>query len=189
MSETDYKAIIKPYLSEKKYHHSICVSDEAVRLAKKYGANEEKAAVAGIYHDIMKDLPQNEQLKMMMRFDIVLTEVERSAQKLWHAMLGAAYLENKLHITDREILNAVRYHTTGRADMTLLDEVIFIADFTSADRDYPGVNELRKAADTSLEEAMVEGITFTIQDLAKFYKPIHPDTIDAYNQLVLKYKL
>jgi len=189
MSKTDYKAIIKPFLSEKRYHHSICVSEEAVRLAKKYGANENKAEVAGILHDIMKDLPPNEQLIMMTRFDIVLTDVERNAPKLWHAMLGAAYLENELHIADSEILNAVRYHTTGRADMILLDEVLFIADFISADRDYPGVEELRKAADVSLEEAMIEGITFTIKDLAQFYKPIHPDTIAAYNQVVLKYKL
>ena len=84
MNNTDYKAIIKPFLSEKRYHHSVCVSEEAVRLAKKYGANEEKAEIAGILHDIMKDIPHDEQLKMMTHFDIVLTDVERSAQKLWH---------------------------------------------------------------------------------------------------------
>lgn len=188
MNKTDYKAIIKPLLSEKRYRHSMCVSEEAARLAKKYGANEKKAAIAGILHDIMKDVPRDEQMKMMTRFDIVLTDVERSAQKLWHAMLGAAYLENELHVTDNDIINAVRYHTTGRADMTLLEQVLFIADFTSSDRDYNGVEDLRKAADTSLEQAMVEGITFTIKDLAQSYKPIHPDTIAAYNQVVLKYK-
>ena len=188
MNNTDYKAIIKPFLSEKRYHHSVCVSEEAVRLAKKYGANEEKAEIAGILHDIMKDIPHDEQLKMMTHFDIVLTDVERSAQKLWHAMLGAAYIENELHITDPEIINAVRYHTTGRADMTLLDEVLFIADFISADRDYAGVEELRNAADMSLEQVMIEGISFTIKDLVQGYKPIHPDTIAAYNQVVLKYK-
>lgn len=188
MTKSDFKEIIKPFLSEKRFKHSVCVSKEAVRLAKRYGADEEKAEIAGILHDIMKDIPPEEQLQMLTRFGIVLTDVERSAQKLWHAMLGAAYLEQELHLTDYEILDAVRYHTTGRANMTLLDKVLFIADFISADRDYPGVEELRKAADISLERALLEGFTFTIQDLAHNGKPIHPDTIAAYNQVVLTYK-
>ena len=91
-------------------------------------------------------------------------------------------------ISDREILDAIRYHTTGRENMTILERVLFIADFISADRDYPGVENMRQAANVSLEQAMVEGITFSIKDLAQRYKPIHPDTIAAYNQVVLKYK-
>lgn len=188
MNKIDYEAIIKPFLSQKRYYHSLCVRDAAVHLAKKYEVNEEKAEIAGILHDIMKDVPPDEQLKMMMRYDIILTDVERSAQKLWHAMLGEAYLEKELKITDAEILNAVRYHTTGRANMTLLDKIIFIADFISADRDYDGVEELRKAAEVSLEEAIIEGMVYTIQDLAKDCRAIHPDTIAAYNEAVLKNK-
>lgn len=183
-----YKEIIKPFLGEKRFYHSVCVSESAVALAKKYGANTEKAAVAGILHDIMKDTPSEDQLKMMTRYDIVLSDVERRAPKLWHAMLGAAYIEDELKITDREILDAVRYHTTGRANMTLLEKIIFIADFVSADRDYPGVDNMRKAVNISLEEAMVEGMTFSIKDLASNYRPIHPDTISAYNQVVVMYK-
>ena len=188
MKSIDYKEIIKPLLSEKRYYHSLCVCDTAVELAKKFGANEDKAAIAGILHDIMKDTPADEQLKMMTRYDIVLSNVERNAQKLWHAMLAPAYLENELGISDREILDAIRYHTTGRENMTILERVLFIADFISADRDYPGVENMRQAANVSLEQAMVEGITFSIKDLAQRYKPIHPDTIAAYNQVVLKYK-
>ncbi|HEX2986047.1 MAG TPA: bis(5'-nucleosyl)-tetraphosphatase (symmetrical) YqeK [Caproiciproducens sp.] len=184
----EYKKIIKPFLGEKRYHHSVCVFESAVELAKKYGSDPQKAAVAGILHDIMKDIPSDEQLKMMTRYDIVLNNVERKAPKLWHAMLGAAYLENELKITDREILDAVRYHTTGRENMSLLEKIIFIADFISADRDYPGADHMRKAAEISLEQAMVEGLTFNIKDLASGYRPIHPDTISAYNQVVLLYK-
>lgn len=187
MNLTDYKAIIKPLLSEKRYQHSVNVAKEAVRLAKRYGADPEKAEVAGILHDIMKDTPPDEQLKMMMRFDIILTDVEHNAQKLWHAMCGAAYIEQELHIHDREILDAVRYHTTGRANMAPLEKVIFIADFISAERDYDGVELMRKAADVSLEQAMLEGVVFTMQDLAQRFKPIHPDTVSAYNWVVLDY--
>lgn len=184
----EYKNIVRPFLSDKRYHHSVCVSESAGALAKKYGADVYKAEVAGILHDIMKDMPPKDQLMMMTRYDIILSDVERSAQKLWHAMLAAAYLENELQITDRDILNAIRYHTTARENMSLLEKVLFIADFISEDRDYSGVEAMRHAAQVSLEEAMVEGITFNIKDLAQSYRPIHPDTVLAYNQIVLKYK-
>jgi predicted HD superfamily hydrolase involved in NAD metabolism len=184
----EYREIIRPFLTEKRYTHSLCVSEAAVTLSKKYGGDERKAETAGILHDIMKDLPQDEQLKMMEQFGIILTNVERSAPKLWHAMLGAVYIKSELHLDDAEILDAVRYHTTGRENMTLLDKIIFIADFISADRDYEGVENLRRAAEVSLEEAMIAGITFTIQDLASGCKPIHPDTVAAYNQTVLAVK-
>ena len=182
-----YKQIIRPLLDDKRYYHSECVARAARELAVKYGANAEKAEIAGILHDIMKDTPPQKQLAMMEQYGITLTPVERNAPKLWHAMLGAAYLKNEVKIDDAEILNAVRYHTTGRANMTLMDKVIFIADFISADRDYPGVEDLRKAARVSLEEAMIAGFSYTIADLARSRRPIHPDTIDAYNEATLGY--
>ncbi len=180
-----YEAIIKPLLSEKRYFHSVCVSRAAKKLAERYGADPEKAETAGILHDIMKDLPREKQLSLLGRYGIRLTETERAAPKLWHAILGAAYIRRELHIEDREILDAVRYHTTGRAGMTLLDKILFVADFISADRDYPGVKKLRKAAEVSLSEAMVEGLVFTVCDLAQGRVPIHPDSIAAYNEAVL----
>ena len=79
----------------------------------------------------------------------------------------------------------MRYHTTGRKDMTLLDKILFIADFISADRDYPGVEKLREAAGVSLEEAMMAGFCYTIVDLVNSRKAIHPDTVEAYNQTAL----
>lgn len=185
MNLEEYKVVIRPFLSEKRYYHSVCVSKAAVELAKKYGADPAKAETAGILHDIMKDLPPEQQLEKMKQYGICLTEVERAAPKLWHAMLGAEYLKEELKIEDREILDAVRYHTTGRRDMTLLDRVLFMADFISADRDYSGVAELRKAAQKNLGEAMLEGLAYTIADLADGKKPIHPDTLEAYNQTAL----
>ena len=186
MNPEDYQAAIRPLLSEERYRHSLCVRDAAVLLAKRYGADAEKAAVAGILHDIMKDMPRQEQLGRMAEYGIPLTRVERGAPKLWHAMLGAEYIRRELRVSDPEILDAVRYHTTGRENMTKLDMVLFVADFVSADRDYPGVDKMRAAAQSGLEEAAVEGIVFTVCDLAGSRKPIHPDTIAAYNDMVLK---
>lgn len=186
MTSEDYETVIRPFLSEKRFRHSRCVRDAAVLLARKYGADEQKAAAAGILHDVMKDLPRGEQLERMERYGICLTPLERSSPKLWHAMLGAAFLKNKLQIEDPEIVDAVRFHTTGRADMTLLEKVLFVADFVSEDRDYPGVEKLRAAAREGLEQAAVEGIVFTVCDLADKRRPIHPDTIAAYNDMILK---
>ena len=147
MSEIlDYEEAIRPFLSEKRYHHSLCVAEAAEELARQYGADEEKAWIAGILHDILKETPGEEQLRMLDGFGIALTDLERSAPKLWHAITGAAYLEHTLHIQDREILDAVRYHTTGRADMTLLEKILFVADYTSADRQFDGVDRLRSLA-------------------------------------------
>ena len=89
----------------------------------------------------------------------------------------------ELGIDDQEIIDAIRYHTTGRANMTLLDKVIFIADFISADRDYDGVDKMRKLADKNLEEACLEGMAFTISDLAQRKITIAPDTFAGYNEL------
>ena len=180
----EYIKIIKPMLSQKRFEHSLNVAQEAVKLAKKFGADEEKAEIAGLLHDILKDTPSDKQLKIISDFGIIMTDVELSAKRFWHAIGGAVYIRTVLKIEDQEIFDAVRYHTTGRNNMTLLEKVIFIADFISKDRDYPGVEEMRKTAYKSLDKAIVEGIAFTICDLAKDRDAIVPDTIDAYNDAV-----
>lgn len=135
-------------------------------------------------HDILKDTPPEKQLKILADFGIIMSDVELSAKKFWHAISGAVYIKHVLHIEDEDIYNAVRYHTTGRKNMTLLEKVIFTADFISKDRNYPGVEDMRKAAYKSLDKAIVEGIAFTITELAKDRAPIVPETIDAYNDAV-----
>ena len=139
-----YIDIIKPMLTQKRFEHSLNVSEEAVKLAKKYGADTEKAELAGLLHDILKDTPPEKQLKILADFGIIMRDVELSAKKFWHAISGAVYIKHVLHIEDEDVYNAVRYHTTGRKNMTLLEKVIFIADFISKDRNYPGVEDMRK---------------------------------------------
>jgi len=175
---------LKPMLSEKRFEHSLNVAAEAVKLAKKYGADVEKAETAGLLHDILKDTPADKQLKIISDFGIIMTDVELSAKRFWHAISGAVYIRTELGIDDPEIFDAVRYHTTGRKNMSLLEKVIFIADFISKDRDYPGVEDMRKAAYKNLDKAIVEGIAFTISDLAKNRDVIVTDSVDAYNDAV-----
>ncbi len=179
----DYEEIISKRMKSARLKHSKNVAKEAVRLAKKYGADAEKAEIAGILHDATKETPAEEQMELIRRAGIVLSDMELSSPKLWHAISGSAFVQVELGIDDREIIDAIRYHTTGRAKMTLLDKVIFIADFISADRDYDGVENLRKAADKNLEEAVLEGMAFTIADLAQRKLTIALDTFAGYNEM------
>lgn len=179
---------IKKRLNPDRLYHSLNVADEAKKLAKHYGADEQKAFTAGLLHDILKNTPDSELLQYFERNGIMLTETERASRKTWHAMAGADFLRRELHVTDEDILSAVRWHTTGRAGMTLLDKVLFIADFISADRDYPSVERMREKAYVSLEDAMLEGLQFTINELVENAWPVHEDSIRAYNELVINRK-
>lgn len=179
---------IKKRLNPDRLYHSLNVADEAKKLAKHYGADEQKAFTAGLLHDILKNTPDSELLQYFERNGIMLTETERASRKTWHAMAGADFLRRELHVTDEDILSAVRWHTTGKAGMTLLDKVLFIADFISADRDYPGVERMREKAYVSLEDAMLEGLQFTINELVENAWPVHEDSIRAYNELVINRK-
>lgn len=183
-----YRKIIREKLGDARYEHSLCVAKAAALLAERYGADPQKAELAGTLHDIMKDTPGKEQLQLLEHFGIILSNLEKCTPKLWHAMAGAAYLEKKLGIEDEEILNAVRYHTTGREEMSPLEKVVFIADFISDDRTYSGVEEMRKDAYENLEKAILEGVRFTVCELAEKGSPIHPDTLDLYNSLSLQLK-
>lgn len=183
-----YTQHIRERLSEYRFRHSVNVSKEAVRLARKYGADEEKAELAGLLHDVMKDAGKKEQLEIIEQYGVKLNEVELQAPKIWHAIAGAVYVENVLGIRDKDIVNSVRYHTTARAGMTLLEKIIFIADYTSEERDYKGVEKMRKASNISLEYAMEEALAFEIEVRADEHTAIHPDTFAAYNEIMLAKK-
>lgn len=185
LKASDYKKIIKAKMGEYRYIHSVNVSKEAVRLARLYGCDEEKAAVAGMLHDITKELPKEEQLQIMLDSGIILSDIEKESSKVWHGLSGSLYIKQQLNIDDEDILNAVRYHTTGRAGMSLLEKIIFVADFTSEERTYNGVATMRKKAKKSLEEAMLYGLKFTLKDLSKRELTIHPNALACYNEIAL----
>lgn len=183
----DYKRILKQRLNEKRYYHSLCVADEAERLALKYGADSEKCYLAGLLHDITKNSSEEEHLKIFEAFGIILNDVEKNAEKLWHAISGAAYIKYILNIRDEEIITAVRYHTTARAEMSLIEKILYLADFTSADRDYEDVDVMRRLVDEALEPAYKYALSYSITDLVSQSRAIHPDTVEAYNAVMLSH--
>ena len=107
-----------------------------------------------------------------------------ASPQLWHAPAGAEYARKELGIHDEEILLAVRYHTTGRAGMGLMEKILFVADLTSDDREYPGARELQELARNNLDAVVEEGLAFTIRDLSQHRRPVHLDTVRAYNEIV-----
>ncbi len=185
MNINEYKALLKSRLTPARYEHSLCVADEARRLALKYGADAEKCYLAGLLHDITKNAPAEEHLKLFTDFGIILSSVESAAKKLWHAMSGSLYVKHILNIDDDEIITAIRYHTTARADMTLTEKILYLADFTSADRDYTDVDVMRRLVDEDLYKALKYALSYSVVDLVNQGRAIHPDTVDAYNQICL----
>lgn len=176
--------IIRGRLTPKRFEHSLAVAEQAEHLAPIYGADIRKARTAGILHDIMKDAEHSAQLQIFHDFGIILDNAEKASPTCWHARAGAVFIERVLHVDDPDIVNAVRYHTTGRAGMSPLEKAVFIADFTSADRDYPDVGEMRRLADIGSAPAMEYALAYTIRDLVNKAAVIHPDAIDCYNELI-----
>ena len=181
-----FKDIIRARLTPERYEHSLAVAVEAKRLALMWGADPDKAYTAGLLHDILKNTKSQLQLQILQDFDILLDTVEKASPKLWHARSGAAFIERVLGVEDPDIVTAVRYHTTGRAGMSLLERVLFLADFTSADRDYDDVDVMRRLVNESLDEAMMYALSYTIGELTEKQALIHPDTLNAYNEIALK---
>lgn len=183
--EEEFISLLKERLDDYRFAHSINVAKSAVMLADKYGADKEKAYIAGLLHDVTKNESDENQLQIFKDNGIMLSYVEENNHKLWHAMSGSVYVKEKLNIDDEEITGAIRYHTTGKKGMTLLEKIIYIADYISEERDYPDVDIMRQLSDESLEEAALYSLKYTFKKLSSLELPIHNDSLDFYNELVI----
>lgn len=181
-----YENLIKSRLSEYRYIHSMNVSKSAVELAKMYGADPDKAKLAGILHDVMKEEELSDQYDYIRKNGEELTAARLLNSSVIHQMSGAAYCRLELGIDDEDVLGAIRYHTTGRRDMTLLEQVVYTADFISADRNYPDVEKMRELANESLDEAMLYSLKYTINKLVGDGLIVEPDTLECYNFILEK---
>lgn len=173
-------------LSQKRFRHSCNVAKSASQLARQYGADVEKAYFAGLVHDICKEIPFEEQYLMMQAGDYPPDLAELHSRKLWHGIAGAYFIQKRFGITDRDILNAVRFHTVGRAEMSLLEEIIYIADMISEERDYKGVDKMRRLAQKDLQTAMLEALQDALASVMKKNGLLSQNTIEAYNYYILK---
>ena len=183
---TEVRKLLRSKLDDYRYIHSLGVADSARELAKIYGADEEKAYFAGLLHDVAKNMPKDEQLSFIEKGGISLSDAEKNNPKLWHAMAGECYLRLNMGITDPEILGSVRYHTTGKAGMTLLEKIIYVADYISAERNYPDVDVMRDLSlNHSLDKAAIYSLQYTFMKLTPEKGIIHTDSVDFYNELII----
>lgn len=181
-----FKTILEERLSKKRYIHSLNVADKARKLAQIWGSDEEKAYVAGLLHDVCKDIPHSEQRKLVEMSDKDVTAEEIMIPQLWHGIAGEVYCRTDLGISDEDILNSIRFHTVARKDMSLLEEIIYLADLTSADRDYPDVDYMRKLVKKNIEESMIYALQYSVSDVTGRKSLLPRHTIEAYNGYVYK---
>ncbi|MCI5892369.1 MAG: bis(5'-nucleosyl)-tetraphosphatase (symmetrical) YqeK [Clostridiales bacterium] len=183
----EIKAELRKILSEKRYVHSLGVADEAKKLAAKYGVDENRAYIAGLVHDCAKEVPPQDMEGILKRkYGVSVDSMSKLTPKILHGVLGACEAQSKFGIYDPEILDAVKYHTTGKGNMSMLAKIIYIADYIEPNRDFDGVRELRSLAYRDIDEAIIKGIDDTIKDLIKRGLLLHPDTIHARNDLIIK---
>ena len=178
----ELRPIALSYLKAKRIPHVLGTEQTAKALAEKYGADVEKARFAALLHDATKRLSMAEQLALCEHYHIALDELEQHALKLLHAKTGAA-LARDVFGADDEICNAILWHTTGKADMALLDKVIYLADYIEPNRDFDGVDELRKVVWEDLDRGLAMGLAMTVEEMKERGNPVHYNTLEALEYL------
>ncbi len=182
------KEIVKTRLSEKRFHHSECVMNRCIELAKKFNVNVEIAAKVGIAHDIAKEITNEEKLKYVEENNIEIDEIERENPTLLHSKIGADIAIKEFGFTE-EMGQAIRAHTTGITNMSLLDKILFIADRTSIERGFPDIEYLNSLLEESLDKAVLYIIDKKIMLQIEKKAAMHPDSIIARNYLLKNGKL
>lgn len=184
MSETDIYKLqnkIKKVLEEKRFQHTLGVAYTASNLAFVYDYDEKKAFVAGLLHDCAKCLSHEKRLSVCKKNHLDITEVEKENPVLLHAKVGAFFAKEKYEISDTDILDAIRYHTTGRQGMGLLEKIIYVADFIEPHRKkLPRLSEIRKVAFEDLDKAVFMILENSLNYLEKSDSQIDPTTKDTY---------
>ena len=182
-NETQLIQFLKKHIDDARIQHSLNTAREAVTLAKRYGADEHKAYIAGMTHDVAKGKCRYGLKNLAEEYGISIDAVEASNPELTHGKLGAEMVSRELGINDEEILNAIRWHTTGRAKMSLLEKIIFIADIIEPRRDFEGVEDIKRLADSDIDAAVILALEYVMKFVHRKGFALHPKSIEAYKYL------
>lgn len=183
LTPDELRPIALSYLKPKRMPHVLGTEQEAVRLARRYGGDEIRARIAALLHDCTKKLDMPEQLALCAQYGIELDELEQKALKLLHSKTGAAIARDVFGVEDA-VYDAIWYHTTGKPDMTLLEKIIYLADYIEPSRDFDGVDTLRQAVYEDLDHGLLMGLSMTIQEMEEMGNPVHHLTRDARDYLL-----
>ena len=176
---------IERYLNEKlkprRYAHVLSVRDTAVDLAIRFSADLMNVNFAALLHDCAKWMSPDELLESAVHYGLQLDAIERANPSVLHARIGAELAVEFFEIDQPEILSAIRVHTTGNGAMTLIDKILYVADFAEPKRTYREADLVRKLAYQDLNRAVLEVSRYKIERLLIKGAAIHPNTIFAYN--------
>ena len=189
MNVDQMRRTLQSRLKKNRFAHSIGVAETALKLAKKFSVDEDKAYIAGLLHDCAREFEDDQLKAEAIKRNISIGEIENKMPLLLHSYIGAMMIKEVYGVYDDEIFSAIWKHTVGSKYMTALDKIIYFADMIEPNRNYPGVEDLRKISESNeLDEiilyAMNESIKFVIQKNSL----IHPDTVAARNEILLNSK-
>ena len=180
----DLKKDLKREMDDSRYEHTLGVMYTSAALAMRYEYDMERAMLAGLMHDCAKCIPNAKKLKLAEKNGLEITELERNNPFMLHAKVGAMLAKVKYDIDDEEVLGAIRWHTTGKPDMNLLEKIVYVADYIEHNRAFPGVEQARDIAQVSLDRAVAYETARTVEHLAHQGLPIYPQTLETYNAFV-----
>ena len=178
----EFRAAALSHLKGSRIPHVLGTARTAVDLARRWGADAEEARRAALLHDCTKRLNLEEQLALCEKYQIALDDVERRELKLLHAKTGAAVARDVYGVSDA-VHDAIFWHTTGKADMTLLEKIIYLADYIEPTRDFCDLRRLRSLAFQDLDQAMLLGFTMAVEDLSRQGGVVHPNSVRARDYL------
>jgi len=182
----EYEAIeneVKKYLTEKRFNHSVLVAKKAEELALKYGEDSKIAKILGITHDIAKEIKEADYFEYVKKHNITIDEIEKKNPRLLHAKVGADMCKEKFGF-NKQMQEAIKYHTTGHEDMDNMAKIIYIADKIEDSRDYEGVEIAREKTDIGLDEGMMFLLVRGIKKSLDKNKLVHPNSVNVYNRLM-----
>jgi predicted HD superfamily hydrolase involved in NAD metabolism len=189
MTESEIRRVLEKRLGSKPYRHSIATGEMSRQLARIYGIDEQKAFLTGLLHDCAKGMPRKDLIQYAQEHEIPIDYVQLNQPNLLHGVVGASIAMLEFEISDNEILHAIETHSTGVRNMSLLDKVLFLSDSAEPNRDYSGVEKIRKLAlsgklDTALLEAMERKLIYVMKKRLM----LHPTSIEAWNDIAEKIK-
>ncbi|WBX79081.1 bis(5'-nucleosyl)-tetraphosphatase (symmetrical) YqeK [Virgibacillus salarius] len=177
------KDIVKPHLTTARYEHSLRVAETAKELALLYGEKVEKAELAAVFHDYAKYRSRDELARWIVT-SYLPKDLLDYHHELWHGPVAALLIEKEFGVKDIDIQNAIHYHTTGRAHMSNLEMIIFLADYIEPGRKFTGIDKVREMAKVDLVHACLMASANTIRFLMNKNTAIYPDTFHTYNDLI-----
>ncbi len=176
-----YEKLIKERLSKKRFNHSMNVAEACFDLAERYGADKKRCYLAGLLHDVMKEDSKEKQREMTISSGLAPDPAECETPALWHAVAGAVFVRDELNISDEEIIRAIRFHTIGCAEMSLLEKIVYLGDMISEDRDYKDVDKFRDFCYDDIDKAMSIALIYNVQSVCKKCGLIPCYSFEAYN--------